>query len=74
MEIRAARAGDAAALAAVFADWDHALAPDAITERLREWESTPPAEVLVAAVDGGWSASPRSPPARISRGPAGSRG
>ena len=41
MEIRAAHEGDAAALEAVFADWDHALAPDAIAERLREWESTP---------------------------------
>ena len=52
MQIRAARAGDAAALEAVFADWGHALAPDAIAERLCEWASTPLAEVLVAAVDG----------------------
>lgn len=36
----------------MYADWDHALPPDAIAERLREWESTPLAEVLVAAVDG----------------------
>jgi GNAT superfamily N-acetyltransferase len=50
MEIRPARAADAEALAVVFADWDHALEADAIVERLREWEGTPLASVLVAEV------------------------
>jgi len=52
LEIRGARVDDAAALAPVFADWDHALDPDKIAERLAEWEATPLARVLVAAVAG----------------------
>ena len=52
MEVRPARAADADALVPVFADWDHELPADAIVERLREWERTPLAEVLVAEVDG----------------------
>ena len=52
MEVRPARAADADALVSVFADWDHELPAGAIVERLREWEATPLAEVLVAEVDG----------------------
>jgi len=52
MEIRPARAADAEAMALVFADWDHPLEPEAIVARLREWEGTPLARVLVAEIGG----------------------
>lgn len=52
MEIRPARVADADGLALVFADWDHPLEADAIAARLREWEGTPLARVLVAEIGG----------------------
>jgi GNAT superfamily N-acetyltransferase len=50
--IRAARADDAAALVPLFEDWSHALPEAAIEERLRVWEATPQAALLVAELDG----------------------
>jgi GNAT superfamily N-acetyltransferase len=50
--VRPARPGDAEPLVRVFEDWSHALAADAITERLSAWAEEPRAEVLVAEADG----------------------
>lgn len=52
MTIRPARVDDAAALVPLFEDWNHAQPEAVIAERLREWETTPLATVLVAECDG----------------------
>jgi len=50
--IRAARADDVPSLVGLFEDWGHAQPAAVIAERLRAWEATPHAAILVAEVEG----------------------
>jgi GNAT superfamily N-acetyltransferase len=51
--VRAARAGDAAALVPLFAQWEHPQPEPVVAERIAAWTAAPDAELLVAEAGDG---------------------